>query len=88
MEGSELGHGGGRGGWGFTRLLVLLPRRLLALGRAVERVLAPWARFGAQGVADVALASRLQHVFYLDQLSFVVLHVLDERASGVVGAED
>ena len=37
MEGAEGGRGGRRGGWGFTRLLVLLPRRLLALGRAVER---------------------------------------------------
>ena len=59
MEGAEGGRGGGRGGRSLARLLVLLPRRLLALGRAVERVLAPWARFGAQGVADVALASRL-----------------------------
>jgi len=30
----------------------------------------------------------LQHVLHLDQLSLDVLHVLDERASGVVGAED
>ena len=41
------------------------------------------------GLADIALASRfLQHVLHLDQLSLVVLHVLDERASGVVGDKD
>ena len=41
------------------------------------------------GLADIALASRfLQHVFHLDQLSLVVLHVFDEDASGVVDAED
>jgi len=67
---------------------VLLPRRLLALGGAVKRALAPGARFRAQGAADVALASRLQHGLNFDQLGLVVLHVLDERASGVVGAED
>jgi len=71
-----------------VRLLVLLPRRLLALGGAVERVLAPGARFRAEGAADVALASRLQHIFNFDQLSLVVLHVLDELADGVVGAVD
>ena len=88
MEGAEVGLGGGRGGWGFAHLLVLLPRRLLALGRAVERAFAPCARFGAKAAADVALASRLEHGLNFDQLSLVVLHVLDERASGVVGAED
>jgi len=89
VEGSELGHGGGRGGRGFTRhLVLLLPRRLLALGGAVERVLAPCARFGGEGAADVALASRFQHALNFDQLSLVVLHVLDELASGVVGAVD
>jgi len=30
----------------------------------------------------------LHHVLHLDQLGLVVLHVLDEGASGVVGAED
>ena len=88
MEGTEGGRGGGRGGRGLARLLVLLPRRLLALGRAVERALAPCARFRAEGAADVALASRLEDGLNFDQLSLVVLHVLDERASGVVGAED
>jgi len=38
------------------RLLVLLPRRLLAGGGAVEGVFAPGARFGGEGAADVALA--------------------------------
>jgi len=88
VEGAEGGRGGGRGGRSLARLLVLLPRRLLALGRAVERVLAPWARFGAQGVADVALASRLEDGLNFDQLSLVVLHELDELADGVVGAVD
>jgi len=72
----------------LARLLVLLPRRLLALGRAVERALAPCAGFGGGGTADVALASRLEDRLNFDQLSLVVLHVLDERASGVVGAVD
>jgi len=73
----------------FARLLVLLPRRLLALGGAEVAGFAPCARFRCDGVADVALASQfLQHVLHLDQLSLVVLHVLDERASGVVGAKD
>ena len=88
MEGAELGLGGWRGGRGLARLLVLLPRRLLALGRAVERALAPCARFGGEGAADVALASRLEDRLNFDQLSLVVLHVLDEGASGVVGAKD
>jgi len=34
------------------------------------------------------LGRSLQHVLHLDQLSLVVLHVLDEGANGVVGAED
>jgi len=72
----------------LARLLVLLPRRLLALGRAVERVLAPCARFRAEGAADVALASRLEDRLHLGQFSLVVLQVLDEGASGVVGAID
>ena len=39
--------------------------------------------------ADVAFSSRLlQHVLNINQLSLVVLHVLDEGASGAVGAED
>ena len=38
--------------------------------------------------ANVALMGRLHHVFHLDQLSLVVLHVLDEHASGVIDAED
>ena len=45
--------------------------------------------FRCGGLTDVALVGRfLQHVLHLDQLSLVVLHVLDERASGVVGAKD
>jgi len=88
VEGAELGLSGGRGGRGLARLLVLLPRKLLALGGAVERALAPCARFGAEGAADVALASRLQHGLHLGQFSLVVLQELDELADGVVGAED
>ena len=67
---------------------MLLPRRLLAGSGAVERALAPCTRFRAQGAADVALANRLEDGGKLGELSLVVLHVLDERASGVVGAED
>ena len=66
-----------------------LPRRFLALGGAEVAGFAPCARFCSFGAADVALASRsLQHVLHLDQLGLVVLHVLDECASGVVGAKD
>jgi len=73
----------------FARLLVLLPRRLLALGGAEVAGFAPGASFRCGGLTDVALVGRfLQNVLQLDQLSLVVLHVLDERASGVVGAED
>ena len=60
----------------------------MARGRAVERVLAPGARFGGEGDADVALVGWLEDGLNFDQLSLVVLHVLDERASGVVGAID
>ena len=67
---------------------MLLPGLFLAGGGAVERAFAPCARFGAQGAADVALANRLEDGGKLGELSLVVLHVLDERASGVVGAED
>jgi len=87
VEDSEVGLGG-LPRWRLARLLVLLPRRLLALGGAVERALAPCARFRAQGAADVALASRLQHGLNLGQFSLVVLHVLDEGADGVVRAVD
>jgi len=79
---------GGRGGRGLARLLVLLPRRLLARGGAVERAFAPCARLGGEGTADVALASRLEDGLNFDQLSLVVLHVLDELADGVVGTVD
>jgi len=72
----------------FARLLVILPRRLLALGGAEVAGFAPSARFRCGGLTDVTLVGRLQHSLHLDQLSLVVLHVLDERASGVVGAED
>jgi len=88
VEGTEVGLGGGRGGRRLARLLVILPRRLLALGGAVERAFAPCAGFGGEGAADVALAGRLQHGLNFDQLSLVVLHVLDELADGVVGAVD
>ena len=67
---------------------MLLPRRLLARGGAVERAFAPGARFGTEGVANVALAGRLEDGLNFDQLSLVVLHVLDELANGVVGAVD
>ena len=89
MEGAEFCFGDWRGGWGFARLLVLLPRSFLALGAAEVAGFAPCTRFRRDVLADVALASRLlQHVLYINQLGLVVLHVLDERASGVVGAED
>ena len=75
--------------WCLANLLVLLPRSLLALGAAEVAGFAPCASFRCGGLADVALVGRLlQQVLHLDQLSLVVLHVLDERASGVVGAED
>jgi len=88
VEGSEGGRGGGRGGWGLARLLVLLPRSLLAGGGAVERALAPGAGFGGERAADVALAGRLEDGLNFDQLSLVVLHVFYEGADGVVGAVD
>jgi len=88
VEGSELGFSRQHPRRRLARLLVLLPRCFLALGRAVERAFAPGARFGGEGAADVALASRLEDRLNFDQLSLVVLHVLDERASGVVGAVD
>ena len=59
MKGAELGLGRRRTSRRLARLLVLLPRRLLTEGGAVEGVLAPGARFGGEGAADVALASRL-----------------------------
>jgi len=67
---------------------VLLPRRFHAGEGAVERALAPCARFGAERATEVALASRLEDRLHLDQLSLVVLHVLDELADGVVGGVD
>jgi len=88
VEGAKGGRGGGRGGRGLARLLVLLPLRPLALGGAVKCAFAPCARFGWEGAADVALASRLEDRLNFDQLSLVVLHVLDELADGVVGAVD
>ena len=89
MQDSEVGLGGGRGGRRLARLLVLLPRRLLALGGAEVAGFAPCASFRCGGLTDVALVGRLlQHVLHLDQLSLVVLHVLDERASVVIDAED
>ena len=73
----------------LANLLVLLPRRLLALGGAEVAGFAPCASFRRGGLTDVALVGRLlQHVLHLDQLSLVVLHVLDELADGVVGAVD
>ena len=76
MHFSELGLSRRRTCRRLTRLLVLLPRRLLQLGRAVERAIAPCARFRAQGAADVAFASRLEDDLHLNQLSLVVLQVL------------
>jgi len=73
----------------LANLLVLLPRRLLAFGGAEVAGFAPCASFRCGGLTDVALVGRLlQHVLHLDQLSLVVLHVLDERASVVIDAED
>jgi len=60
----------------------------LAGGGAVERVLAPCARLGGEGAADVAFASRLEDGLNFDQLSLVVLHVFYELADGIVGAVD
>ena len=78
-----------RGGRRLVRLLVLLPRSLLALGAAEVARFAPGARFRCGGLADLALAGQfLQHVLNLVQSSLDVLHVLDEHASGVLGAED
>jgi len=88
VEGSELGFSRRHPRRRLAFLLVLLPRRLLALGGAVERVLAPCTRFRVEGAADVALASRLEDGLNFDQLSLVVLHVLDELADGIVGAVD
>ena len=89
MEGSQFCLTQGRGGRRLARLLVLLPRSLLALGGAEVAGFSPCASFRCGGLANVALVGRLlHHVLHLDQLSLVVLHVLDERASGVVGAED
>ena len=88
MEDSEVGLTRRRTRRRFARLLVLLPRRLLTIGGAVERALAPCAWFGGEGAADVALANRLEDGLNFDQLSLVVLHVLDEGADGVVGAVD
>ena len=67
---------------------MLLPRRLLALGGAEVAGFAPRARFRCGGLAHCAFAGRLQHGLNFDQRGLVVLHVLDERASGVVSAED
>ena len=73
----------------LATLLVILPRRLLAGGGAEVAGFAPCAGFRCGGLTDVALVGRLlQHVLHLDQLSLVVLHVLDERASVVIDAED
>jgi len=88
VKGAELGLGRRRTSRRLARLLVLLPRRLLTEGGAVEGVLAPGARFGGEGAADVALASRLKDGLNFDQLSLVVLHEFYEGADGVVGAVD
>ena len=61
----------------------------LALGGAEVAGFAPCASFRCGGLTDVALVGRLlQHVLHIDQLSLVILHVLDEHASGVVSAKD
>jgi len=53
----------------------------------VEGLFAPGAHQTPESVADATFSLfRLQHSLHIDQLSLVVLHVLDERASGVVGA--
>jgi len=88
VEGSELGFSRRHPRRRLARLLVLLPRRLLAGGGAVERVPAPCARFGGEGAADIALAGRLEDGLNFDQLGLVVLHMLDELADGVLGAVD
>ena len=46
--------------------------------------------FGGEGAADIALASRLQHIYELGELSLVVIqvHQADELADGVVGVVD
>ena len=68
MQFSELGLSRRRTCRRLARLLVLLPRSLLAGGGAVERVPAPCARFRGDGSADVALAGRSQHGLNFDQL--------------------
>ena len=88
VKAAELGLSSGRGGRCLARLLVLLPSCFLALGGAEVAGFAPCARFRRVGLADVALAGRLQQGLNFDQLSLVVLHVLDELADGVVGAVD
>jgi len=88
VEGSPLGLSRRHPRRRLARLLVLLPRCFLALARAVERALAPCARFRPEGAADGAPASRLEDRLNFDQRGLVVLHVLDELADGVVRAVD
>ena len=68
----------------FARPLVLLPARDLVSDGAIKRALASGASERGREVADGASSIRIE----LDQLSLVVLHVLDEGADGVVGAKD
>ena len=65
MEGAEVCLGGWRGCWGFTRLLVLLPRRLLALGAAKVAGFAQCTSFRRGGLTDVALHGNLIDLEYL-----------------------
>jgi len=86
VEGSELGFSRRHPRRRFARLLVLLPRRFQTLGAAEVAGVALSARFCRGSLADDALTGRFQHGLNFDQLSLVVLHVLDELADGVVGA--
>ena len=69
----------------FAFPLVLHPARFWC-DRAIKRALASGASERGREVADDASSIFLR--VELVQFSIVVLHVLDERASGVVGAED
>jgi len=58
--------------------------------RTIKVLFAPGAHQPPESVANCATipSFRLQNVFHFQKLGLVVLHDLDEGASGVVGAED
>ena len=74
----------------LPRLLVLLPLGTSGTrGSSRTRVLHAQG-FSPRGAADrrTCESSRLEDGLHLDQLSLVILHVLDELADSVVGAVD